>query len=196
MQLWISKPIHQYLLEQLSIYRMSKCIKKIVILTLVVPFVFSLSACDYSYYLYHNTDGNQTFLNKDVTIIQLIKYENLSVQNDPLREYELDLNTLEILEPLIADNIESFVNELIKIGGLSGKFKQVINSPNGIGIRIIYDDESFTLITTTVIDGRDCIFLGEYDADANRERYFGISWQEMIDDFKTLINEYFTMKIS
>lgn len=173
---------------------MIKLRKTILIIFLVFCTLF-LSACDYSYYLYHNTDGNEIFLEKEVIGIELIKYENLAAENDPLEEYELDLNRLEVVENLNADNIESFLNELTKIGGISGKSKQVLNSPNGMGIRIVYDDFSFTLITTTIINGKDCIFLGEYDENEEIGITFGIAWQEMIDDFKTLINKYFIIDI-
>lgn len=171
-------------------------LNKVLSLILLMFCIVLLTACDYSYYLYHNTDGNEVFLNKDVTSIELIKYENLIVQDDPLAKHELDLNKLETLESLDSDNFESFINELATIGGLSGKFEQVLKSPNGVGIRIIYDDGSFTLTTITVIDGRECIFLGEYNTDEKMVMNFGISWQEMIDDFKVLINEYFTTQIN
>ncbi len=171
-------------------------LNKTLLLGLFIGCVVLLTACDYSYYIYHNTDGNEAFLNKSVNSIELIKYESLTVQDDPLGKHELDLNKLEIIETLDNDNFESFVNELIKIGGLSGKFKQVLKSPDGMGIRIIYDDGSFTLTTVTIINGKECIFLGEYDADGKIDMNFGISWQEMIDDFKNLINEFFTTQIS
>lgn len=170
-------------------------LRKIILIIFLVFCTLFLSACDYSYYLYHNTDGNEIFLEKEVIGIELIKYENLAVENDPLEEYEFDLNKLEVLENLNPDNIESFLNELIKIGGLSGKSKQLLNSPNGMGIRIVYDDLSFTLITYTIINDKDCIFLGEYDKNEEIGITFGIAWKEMIDDFKTLINKYFIINI-
>src|SRR5690554_3978574 len=139
--------------------KLSKALSLIMLIFCIVL----LTACDYTYYLYHNTDGHIIFLNKDVVSIELIRYENLMIQDNPLEKHELELDKLGILESLDSDIFESFVNELAKIGGLSGKFEQVSNSPDGVGIRIIYDDDSFTLTTITVIDGRECIFLGEYD---------------------------------
>lgn len=170
-------------------------LKKGLLLVVFVGCIFSLTACDYTYYLYHNTDGNETFLNKDVTTIELIEYKNPKVYNDPLRKHELDLNKLEVIETLNTDDFKSFTNELIKIGGLSGKFKQELNSPCGMGFRIIYDDGSFTLVTVSLINGKDCIFLGEYGADEKIGITFGIAWQDMINEFKALINKHFTTQI-
>lgn len=63
-------------------------------------------------------------------------------------------------------------------------------------IRITYIDGGFTLITVSNVDGLDCIFFGNYDKDEMVERYYGISWSEMINDFKALIWVYFEYEIN
>jgi hypothetical protein len=71
----------------------------------------------------------------------------------------------------------------------------MINSPNGMGILIIYQDGGFILITVSNVNDDDCIFWGSYSSNATIEYYFGISWQEMIDDFEALIVKYFDTEI-
>ena len=134
-------------------------------------------------------------MNKEVIAVELVRYECSTTQNDPLGKHKFDLSKLEVLETLDSNDFENFVNELIKIGGLSGKHKQFLNSPCGIGIRIVYDDNSFTLITITTISSNECIFLGEYNAGNEIGWTFGIAWQQMIDDFKALVNKHFTTQI-
>ncbi|XMB72157.1 hypothetical protein RJI07_08615 [Mycoplasmatota bacterium WC30] len=102
---------------------------------------------------------------------------------------------LEILETLNEDEIDSLTTELSEIGGLSSKLEQTIDSPKGKGILITYVDNGISLITVTNIDGIDCIFVGHYDADRNIEHSYGISWQEMIDDFKNVVQSYFDFEI-
>ena len=170
---------------------MLKLIKKLFIFILFITFVLSLTACDHGYHLYHE------YIHKESNIIsiELINYDNPVAQNNPLEESLFDLERLEILGTLSVDNIGGFLNKLSEIGGLTGRHKKVLNSPTGKGIRLIYQDGFFTLITVTVVEGKDCIFVGHYDADTKNAGKFGIYWQEMIDDFKTLVNEYFSTQI-
>lgn len=154
--------------------------------------IFLLTACDYEYYLYHDAIRKDT----EVDRIELINYNSPDAQENPLEIYQFDLERLEILEILNIDKIDSFLADIEEIGGLSGKLKQVLKSPNGVGIRLTYQDNGFTIITVTNINGIDAIFSGHYDADTNIEGTFGISWSKMIDDFKVLINGYFDTQIS
>ena len=168
---------------------MSKLIKKFLIVALVVALAFSFVACDVGYHLCN--------LNIEVANVELINYNNPAAQNSPLEKHPLDLEKLETLETLGSDSRDNFINELSKIGKyLGGKFKQVLNSPAGIGVRIIYQDGSFTLITVTVIKGKDSIFRGDYDTIYNIGYTFGIAWQEMIDGFKAVVNKYFETQVN
>lgn len=171
---------------------MSKYIKKFLIVALVIVSMIILSACDYEYRLYHEYIREET----KVINIELINYNNALAQENPFEEYSFDLEKLEILETLDANSINEFLVEIEKIGGLGGKPENMLKSPLGSGIRIGYKDSGFTLITVTVINELNVIFVGHYDADANIERCYGISWQEMIDDFKSLVNDYFIEQIS
>lgn len=167
-----------------------------LMLILLIGTVVLLAACDYTYYIYHNTNGEDLFLDKEVTSIELIEYKNPIIEDNPLKDFEFSSDKIETLETLEQEDIIGFIEKISEIGGISGKFKNLLSSPHGKGIRIIYNDDSFTLITVTIINGDECIFLGEYSAETKLGLTFGISWQEMIDDFKELINTYFNTEIN
>jgi len=162
-----------------------------LILIFLVIFIILLTACDYYYDLYHEYIREET----EVTSVELIYYNNPTVKDNPLEIYPFDLEQLEILEALNIDKIDCFLIEIENIGGFSSKLKEKLKSPNGDGIKLTYDDNGFTLITVTVINDIKIIFVGDYDADENIEGFYGISWPEMIDDFKFLINKYFITQI-
>lgn len=165
-------------------------LNKVLMLILLIGFIVLLTACDYEYYLYHEFIRNET----EVDTIELIRYNNPDAQENPLIEYSFDVEKLEVLEKL-DNNVDEFLTDIEKIGGLSSKLKQVLKSANGFGIRINYIDKRFTLITVTNINGVEIIYSGQYGLDEKIEGSFGVEWQEMIDDFKVLINEYFVTQI-
>ena len=170
-------------------------IKNTLLLIVTIILGILLTSCDYSYYIYYNSDGTDLFVDKDVMSIELIQYENKDTRSNPLGNEDFDSNKIEVLEILQTDHIENFVLELSQIGGISGKHEEKINSPLGIGIRIIYEDQSFTITTITIIDGVETIFMGDYDQNEEIGIYLGISWQDMIDDFKMILSKYFDMSI-
>ncbi|MFA5289907.1 MAG: hypothetical protein WC351_02555 [Candidatus Izemoplasmatales bacterium] len=169
---------------------MSK-IQKMFLLLLIVCSAFLLTACDYEYYLYHDYIRENT----EVVKIELVNYINPSDTENSTENTVYDVEKLVILETLNSDDIESFLSDLSEIGGLSSKRKQTINSPNGTGILIAYQDGGVTLITVSNINDNDCIFVGHYDESANLEGVYGISWPRMIDDFKAIILKYFDTNI-
>ncbi|MCL2817832.1 MAG: hypothetical protein FWD39_05555 [Clostridiales bacterium] len=164
-------------------------LKKGLLSVLLIGCIFSLAACDFQYGLYHSRTK------KEVISIELINYNSPDAKSNPKEEYPFDLEKLEVLETLSSDSFEGFLAELSEIGGLAAKHKQVLNSPVGVGIKITYHDGSFAIITVTVVNEKEYVFRGEYDADSSIKWYFGIPWQDMIDDFKTLVNKYFDTQI-
>lgn len=170
-------------------------LNKILILILLIGSVVLLTSCDYTYYIYHNTNGEDLFLDKEVTSIELIEYKNPMIEENPLKDFEFSSDKIEALETLEQENLIGFIEKISEIGGISSKLKNLLSSPHGKGIRITYNDDSFTLITVTNINGSECIFLGEYSAESKLGLQFGISWQDMIDEFKELINTYFVKEI-
>src|SRR5690606_29035539 len=83
----------------------------------------------------------------EVIRIELIKYIDPIVNEDPLVKNSFDMGKLEVIEILEDDYITDFMIRLSKIGSLGSKYRNEVNSHNGTGIRIIHSDNTFTIIT-------------------------------------------------
>lgn len=166
---------------------MSKYIKNFIIGIFIFVAILSLSACDPPLPLYNRK--------KDVICIELVNYNSFETQSNSIENCPFLIEKLEILEKLDSEKFEDFLTELPKISLAGTDDEWIINSPNGLGVRLMYHDKSFTLITVSDIEGIDCIFVGDYDADTNIEHYFGIDSQELIYDFRNLVDKYFTEAI-
>ena len=164
---------------------------KLLVLLLIVCATFLLYACDYEYYLYHENIRKNT----EVVQIDLVKYTNPSYEENQSENTLFDVEKLEVLETLNSEDNLNFLSELSEIGGLSGKFPETVNSPNGTGILITYQDGGFTLITVSKVYDIDCIFVGHYNENASIEGFYGISWQDLINQFRALILEYFDTEL-
>jgi len=167
---------------------MSRNLKTIMIVLLVCILLLPFTACDDVYELYKGAD-------KKVVNIELIYYDNPDARSNPKMKYPLDLDKLEILETLDTDNFEGFLNKLLDIWvhGAAG-IKPRLFSHDGIGVAITYEDDSFTLITLTNINGIYCFFEGEYDKAGNpinNGREPGPGQSGLVRGFKSLINEFF-----
>jgi len=162
-------------------------VRHMILLVLIIGSVFLLTACDYEYYLYH---GNIR-VNTEVEKVELISYSHQNSTDNSEDNLLFDDDKLVLIETLDSNNNQAFLSELSEIGGLSSKLEQTIESPNGTGIMITYQDDGFTLITVSNENDVEAIFVGHYDANSNVEGFYGISWPDMIDDFKELINSYF-----
>lgn len=169
--------------------------KKLMLIVLISILSFSLVGCDYSYHFY-NRDNRE----KGTILIELVNYNDPSIIENPLANHPLDLTKIEVLEILSNDQIDEFTEELYYIEGLSGKPREVINSHNGIGIRITHNDNSFRLITVTSLavandTGSNAVFIGDYDENGNiLVDPYGFSWPELIDEFKALLSKYFDIE--
>ena len=72
---------------------MLKFIKELFIFTLFITFIFTLTACDHGYHLYHENIHKES----SIISIELINYDNPVTQNNPLEECPFGLERLEIL---------------------------------------------------------------------------------------------------
>lgn len=155
--------------------------KRFTYVSMIILIMILLSSCDYSYHLFYS-EG------KVVSTIELINYTHIN-GDEQIYAGEYDSNNIEVLEILDQTEIEVFIDELSKIGGISGKYKNIANNPCGFGILITYDDSSFTVIT--IDEPLKVIYLGEYDSESKVQDYFGIGHMEMIEDFNLLISNFF-----
>jgi hypothetical protein len=175
---------------------MSKFAKNIFLTSLFVALTFSLFACSYLHFVYRKPD-------KEVASVQLVYYDNSNARNNPLEWQPLNLDKLEILETLNTNEIESFVDKLSRIQGVhGGMYRQKLFSHDGIGVRITYEDGSFTVITLTLMDGdNNAFFIAEYDKDYNQVESRSVDativyTERMAREFHELINEHFTWRES
>jgi len=169
---------------------------KIFFLFLTLCLSFLLIACgifalERQYFLYDLHDREIS----EIVQISLVNYNNPVNEENQSDNEQYDVEKLIILETLNSEEYEDFLSELSDIGGIAGTFPEMINSPNGMGILITYQDGGFILITVSNENDDDCIFWGSYSSNATIDYFFGISWQEMIDDFEALIVKYFDTEI-
>ena len=169
---------------------------KIILFLLTLCLTFSLISCGFfslerQYFLYDLHDREIS----EIVQISLINYVNPLNEENPSENEQYDVEKMIILETLNSDEFGNFVSELSEMGGIAGTFPEIVSSPNGKGILITYQDGSFILITVSQVNDDDCIFLGDYNSNNTIEYSFGISWSEMIADFKTLILSYFEVEI-
>jgi len=165
--------------------------KRKMLLIIAILISLMLTSCDYEYSLYHTYIRDNT----NVVSIEMINYDDPNSINDFPDNTLFNSEKLTVLEILNSNDQINFLDELSAIGGLSSKLKQTISSPNGKGLLVSYGDGGFSLITVTNINEVDCIYVGLYDSDNNVESFYGISWPEMIADFKSLILKYFEIDI-
>ncbi|MCL2797597.1 MAG: hypothetical protein FWD58_06050 [Firmicutes bacterium] len=168
---------------------MLKLVKKTLVGLLCAFMLFAWTACDCAYSLYTRPD-------KEVTAIELIYYDDLDAKANPLVEYPLDVGKMMLLEELDPAEIESFLDKLCDIGEYAGPaYKQILFSHYGKGVRIIYEDASFTIITLNAEEkDSDCFYVADYDSDGNQ------TWSESViignnknkGAFNNLISEYFS----
>ncbi|HOW38430.1 MAG TPA: hypothetical protein P5154_01825 [Candidatus Izemoplasmatales bacterium] len=169
---------------------------KIFLFLLILCLSFSLFSCgvfslERQYFLYDLHDRDTS----EIVQISLINYVNPQNEENPSQNEQYNVEKLIILETLNSDEFGNFVSELSEMGGIAGTFPEIVSSPNGKGILITYQDGGFILITVSQVNDDDCIFFGDYNSNGTFEYSFGISWSEMIADFKTLILSYFEVEI-
>lgn len=145
-----------------------------------------LIGCDYSYSLYRPKD-------KTVISIGLIYYDNPDARINPSEAYPFDQEKLEVIEILDTLEIESFIEKLLRIHSIGGKDIPTLFSHDGTGIRIIYEDQSFEIITITIINEEGRFFSAEYDVYGNVIEKIDIPGiPSLMDEFNDLIAEYFS----
>lgn len=159
-------------------------LKKLFILLLGCA-TLTLMGCDYSFNIYRSKD-------KAVISIELIYYDNPDARENPSEAYLFDQDKLEVIEILDYSQIEHFMQKLSRIHSIGGIDAETLFSHDGKGIRIIYEDEYFEIITLTNINEEGRFFSAEYDNEGNQLYSIDIPGIPiLIDEFNNLIEEYF-----
>ncbi|XMB72166.1 hypothetical protein RJI07_08665 [Mycoplasmatota bacterium WC30] len=161
--------------------------KLIVILLVFISMI--LISCEPNKYFFKNNTRND-----EVTSIELISYssEDVAVIESTDEMMNFNTNNIEVLEMLDTTKNEDFVSEFSNIEFLLGY--PHLNTPNGIGVKINYDNGDF-LIVTDSLDCEEC-YGGDailYNSEGQFLDYYGgFSWRQ---NFVDLINDYFQTQI-
>ncbi len=169
---------------------LSKYSKKIIILFMMITCLIFLVGCDYEVNLYNENVRNGL----EIIKIELVEYNlDFDYANNEMEKFEV--NHIEVIDTLNNDLIDSFLEELSTIGGITSKPKNPIKSPCGIGVILTYEDEGVTILTV-IEDCDDLImYIGDYDQNLNLEYYESFIWAEVTDSFKDIISNYFEYNI-
>ena len=151
---------------------MRKNIKKIFLIG-IIAILFMISGCTPPSFLYTKPE------NLEIKKIQLIEYENPNVLEQEYLDFfifhkakyefeNFDPNKCTVLEELKEEDFQAFntcmeEDEVMKYHLVSKR------GHNGRGLRIIYSDESFFVLTWESIDSYYEGIVGYYDKNGNRQ---------------------------
>ena len=170
-------------------YRKNVLRKIIFIFSIGFSLAF-LTACDYEIVLYGEYVREET----EVTKVELIEY-NVDMTHIYTEMEIFDIDLLSVISTLDFELQNDFLSDLSTLGGITSKPKNNINRPVGYGILITYVDEGFTIITVSNIEEEDVMYVGHFNSDLDLEYYNSFIWDEVTDEFKNIIYDYFEYSI-
>jgi len=163
-------------------------IRKVIVIIFMVVFSIFLISCDPIAFYFKNYPRND-----EIESIELISYspENVAVIESTDDMLDFISENVEILEILDTSKKESFISEFSSIEFFQGY--PHLNTPYGMGIRIIYENGDFLIVTDSLIDEDrygDAIL---FNSSGEFIEYFGgLSWRPSFID---LVNGYFETQI-
>ena len=171
---------------------MKTCLKRLF-LAILLCVIFTFSACTLPEYTYRKREVAPCN-------IQLIHYDEMGAQeqryyllffSDPFDNFEEEKCT--VLEELPVEQLENFEQDMLDVGYCSSG-QAVTKAPYGNGLRIVYEDGSFLVITWSKFNPSYSGggFLGEYDADG---RSMGGEIYVDATAYMYIAANYFEMKI-
>lgn len=130
--------------------------------------------------------------------LELINYNNPSARSNPSERAVFDVNSLEVLEEFdsdLLDSIDNFGKEFnLRVHSPMTR-KQVLFSHDGVGLRLIYDDYSFQILTLTEINDEYYFFVGLYNEDGTQIQSKDVNGGSLYEAFRDIINKHFTIQI-
>lgn len=164
----------------------------LAIISILMIFCFSLSACD---------PGRFNFTNdylSDIISIELIHYDKpnqkqfVSWSSDHTPDLkQFDETKMNILENLNEDLITDFKNYLCKCDVLYKYF--AYDSPNGKCIKLNYSNGNFLIIWSNYEKNIFNGFIGKFSIDGKVVEFIGCF--ESLADYKDLVKTYFKSQI-
>ena len=145
--------------------------------------------------------GSYSLLYKETTKpikLELINYNNPSARTNPSERNVFDVNSLEVLEEFDSDSldlIDNFGKEFnLRVHSPTNRI-QFLFSHDGVGLRLIYDDKTFQILTLTNINNEYYFYVGLYNEDGSQIKSKDINGDSLYEAFRDIINSHFTMQI-
>lgn len=163
--------------------------KKLIVIPFLILLTVFLVSCEPNKYFFKSN-----IRNNEIVSIELILYsqDNVAVVNSTDEMLDFVFENMETLEILDSAKNENFIDEFSIIEFFQGYSH--LNTPNGIGVKINYQNGDFLIVTDRIEDedenGGDAIL---FNSDGIFLEYFGsISW---IQTFTGLIDDYFDTQV-
>lgn len=132
------------------------------------------------------------------TKIELINYNNPSARSNPSETKAFDANSIEVLEEFDAawlDSIDNFGGEFnLRVHSPMNR-KQFLFSHDGVGLRFIYDDSSFQILTLTEINDEHYFFIALYNEDGTQLQSKDVNGGSLYEAFRDIVNNHFKIQI-
>ena len=163
--------------------------KNTILLIVTIILGVLITSCEPVAYYFKNSERND-----EIISVELISYtdDDLEVVESIDQIEDLKMDNIILLETLNQNDIEEFISDFSYI-----EFFQEyphLNKPNGIGVKINYDNGDFVIMTDTF--NSEDLYGGHaymYNSDGIFFEYFGgNSWRQ---DFIDIINKYFQTQI-
>lgn len=161
--------------------------KKFILSFLLICVLILACGCDPGSYYFDDES-----LTEQVKRVELIDYENdnpimIDVTDDTELIFERD--KMKILEVLDEEKIDEFLKDLSVI--IFHLINQSAESPVGRGIRLVFSDEGYIVISCTKVGRRGYSFVAEFDKnDEFIQHIADVCDKPSLD---RLINKYFTV---
>jgi len=162
--------------------------RKLLFIVMAISLNLILSSCDYIQVLSEKND-------EPTVLIEFIKYNNYLVVENPKGGYIFDPDLLTVYEVLEEDLMNVFMKELDEISDyFAPVYRTYINSHNGFGLRISYEDNSFRILTVTEVNNSQfptMIYSATYNANKEIIKDYNAYSQVIIEGFEKLLVKYF-----
>ena len=159
-----------------------------VCIVIICMLCFFFVACDPGYRSY-----NEETLISDVARVELISYEQpkAKVINTFFGAYNyrflsFNLKKMTVIESLDDEYIEDFFRDLSEVSIWTHWIH--LNSPDGICIRLVYNNEDFDVLSVKDIDGEKYSIIMKYNKRGRVLDYIGPF--SNTDDFQLLIENF------
>ena len=150
--------------------------------------ILNLVACDPNRYYFNYED-----LKNSVAKVELISYNNNEARiiKNKKKLLRFDFNKVYIIETLREESLDEFLMDLSKT--LIFQYLKHSDSPVGICLRIIYNNNDFEIISCTLENGILYDYVGSFDSNGDVKNFIGgVSGKTILQN---LINKYFFTKI-